>query len=55
MDSVAGLFLSTINADDDKMTKNQYYQIPHPAQEIIRESDTNTKDDIKCNIIQASG
>ena len=55
MDSVAGLFHSTINADDDKMTKNQYYQIPHPAQEIIWESDTNTKDDIKCNIIQASG
>ena len=50
MDSVAGLFLSTINADDDKMTKNQYYQIPHPQQEIIRENDTNTKDDIKCNI-----
>ena len=55
MDSVAGLFLSTIKADDDKMTKNQYYQIPHHAQEIIRESGTNTKDDIKCNIIQASG
>ena len=55
MDSVAGLFLSTIKAGDDKMTKNQYYQNPHPAQEIIRESDTNTKDGIKCNIIQASG
>ena len=39
MDSVAGLFLSTINADDDKMTKNQYYQILHPAQEIIREKE----------------
>ena len=39
MDSVAGLFLSTINADDDKMTKNQYYQIPYPAQEIIREKE----------------
>ena len=51
MDSVARLFL----ADDDKMTKKPYCQIPHPAQEIIRESDTNTKDDIKCNIIQASG
>ena len=38
-----------------KMTKNQYCQIPHPAQEIIPESDTNTKDDIKCNIIQAIG
>ena len=55
MDSVAGLFLSTISADDNKMTKNQYYQIPHPAPEIIRESDTNTKDNIKCSIIQASG
>ena len=44
-----------LKVEDDKMTKNQYYQIPHPAQEIIRESDTNTKDDIKCNIIQASG
>ena len=54
MDSVAGLFPSTITADDDKMTKNQYYQIPHPAHEIIWESDTNTKDGIKC-IIQASG
>ena len=54
MDSVAGLFLSTINADNDKMHKNQYYQVPHPAQEIIRESDTNTKDDIKSNIMQAS-
>ena len=55
MDSVAGLFLSAISADDDKMIKNQYYQIPHPAQEIIWESDTNTKDDIKYNIIQRSG
>ena len=55
MDFVAGLFLSTINADDEKKIKNQYYQIPHPAQEIIRESDTNTKNDIKCNIIQAGG
>ena len=55
MDSVAGLFFSPINADDDKMIKNQYYQIPHPAQEIIWKSDTNAKDDIKCNIIQASG
>ena len=55
MDSVVGLFLSAINADDDKMTKNQYYQIPHHAHENIRESDTNTKDDIKCNIIQESG
>ena len=32
MDSVAGLFVSTIDADDDKITKNQYYQITHPAQ-----------------------
>ena len=55
MDSVAGLFLSTVNADDDKMTKNQYYQIPHPAQEIIWESDTDIEDDIKRNIMQASG
>ena len=39
MDSVAGLFLPTINADDKKMIKNQYYQIPYPAQEIIWESD----------------
>ena len=46
MDSVAGLFLSTVKTDDDKMTKNQYFEIPHPAQEIIRESGTNTKDDI---------
>ena len=36
------------------MTKNHYYKISHPAQEIILESDTKTKDDIKCNIIQAS-
>ena len=49
------LFLSTINADDDKMSKNQYYQIPYPAQEIIRENDIDTEDDIKCNIIQAIG
>ena len=55
MDSLASLFLSTINADDEKIIKNQYYQIPHPAQEIIRESETNTKDDIKCNTIQAGG
>ena len=55
MDSVAGLFLSTINADNEKMIKNQYNQIPHPAQEIIRVSDTNTKDNIKCNLIQAGG
>ena len=55
MDFVSGLFLSTINADKDKMHKIQYYQIPHPAQEIIQESDTNTNDDIKSNIIQASG
>ena len=54
MDSVTGLFLSNINADDDKMTKKQYCQIPYPAQEIIRESDTNTKDGIKCYTIQAS-
>ena len=43
MDSVAGFFLSTINAVDDKMAKNQYYQISHPAQEILRKSDINTK------------
>ena len=55
MDSVADLFLSTINAADDKMTKSQYYQIPYPAQETIRESDTDTEDGIKCNIKQASG
>ena len=42
MDSVAGLYLSTINTDDEKMIKNKYYQIPHPAQEIIWESDTNS-------------
>ena len=29
----------TINADDDKMTKNQYYQILPPAQEIIWEKE----------------
>ena len=33
------------------MIKNQYYQIQHPAPEIIQESDTNTKDDIKSTII----
>ena len=62
MESVAGLFLSTINADDEKMKnsrtqerKNQYNQILHSVQEIIRECDTNTKDDIKCNILQADG
>ena len=55
MDSVAGLFLSTINEDDEKIIKNQYNQIPHPAQEIIRESVTNTKDKTKCNLIQAGG
>ena len=49
MDSVAGLFLSTINADDDKMHKIQYYQVPHPAQKIILESDTNTKDESDTN------
>ena len=53
MDSVAGLFLSTINADDEKMIKNQYNQIL--AQEIIRASDINTEDNIKCNLIQAGG
>ena len=31
MDSVAGLFFSTINANGEKMVKNQYNQIPHPA------------------------
>ena len=55
MDSVVDLFLSTITADEEKMIKNQYYQIPHPAPEIIHESDKNTKDYIKCNIIQAGG
>ena len=33
MDSVAGLFLSTNNADEEKMFRNQYYQIPHPHKE----------------------
>ena len=33
MDSFAGLFLSTINTDDEKMIKNKYYQSPRPAQE----------------------
>ena len=55
MDYAAGLFHFTINAHDEKMIKNQYNQIPHPAQEIIWECDTNTKDDIKCNILQADG
>ena len=40
MDSVAALFLSTINADDEKMIKNQYYQIPHPAQETKKVAQT---------------
>ena len=54
MDSVADLFLSTITADNKKIIKNQYYQIPHPAQEIIQ-SDTNTNDGINYSIIQADG
>ena len=39
MDSVAVFSFSTINADDEKMIKNQYNQIPNPAQEIIRNTD----------------
>ena len=36
MDSVAGLFLSANNADEEKVIRNQYYQIPHPLKEIIQ-------------------
>ena len=36
MDSAAGLFLSTNNADEEKVIRNQYYQIPHPPKEIIQ-------------------
>ena len=36
MDSVVGLFLSTNNADEEKLIRNQYYQIPHPPKEIIQ-------------------
>ena len=52
MDSVTGLFLSTNNADGEKVIRNQYYQIPHPAQEIIRERNTNTIEGIQYNTIQ---
>ena len=55
MDSVAGLFLSTNNADDEKVIRNQYYQIPHPPKEIIRERNTHTKEGIKYKTLQAVG
>ena len=59
MDSVAGLFLSTNNADEEKVIRNQYYQIPHPPKEIIQSYGTGTytytKEGIKYNTIQVGG
>ena len=58
MDSVAGLFLSTNNADEEKVIRNQYYHIPHPTKEIIQpygKGTHNTKEGIKYNTIQVGG
>ena len=59
MGSVAGLFLSTNNVDEEKMIRNQYYQIPHPPKEIIQsygKEHTHThKEGIKYNTIQVGG
>ena len=59
MDSVAGLFLSTNNADEEKVIRNQYYQTLHPPKEIIQSygkgTHTHTKEGIKYNTIQVGG
>ena len=59
MDSVAGLFLSANNADEEKVIRNQYYQIPHPLKEIIQSygkgTHAHTKECIKYNTIQVGG
>ena len=54
MDSAAGLFLSTNNADDEEVIRNQYYQIPHPK-ETMQSYGKHTKEGIEYNTIQAGG
>ena len=59
MDSAAGLFLSTNYADEEKVIRNQYYQILHPPKDIIQSygkgTHTHTKEGIKYNTIQVGG